>query len=69
MKSQYEADHRELARREAEWDREERRDNIRAAWDAWAGFNSILHHLGPPPEIVEAWDRMKPWIEVQAAEA
>lgn len=66
MKSQYEASAQELARREAEWDREERQDDIREAWDAWAAFNATLHHLGPPPEIVEAWDRIKPWIEVQA---
>lgn len=66
MKSQYEASPEELARREAAWEQEEHLDNIRAAWDAWSDFNASLHHLGPPPEIVEAWDRMRPWIEAQA---
>jgi hypothetical protein len=70
MGSQYEASPEELARREAEWNREERRDDIRAAQDAWSDFNATLHHLGPlPPEILEGWDRVKPWIEAQAAEA
>lgn len=69
MKSQYEASPEELEQREADWNQEERRDDIRAAQDAWSDFNATLHHLGPPPEIIEAWDQVKPWIEAQAAEA
>jgi FtsZ-binding cell division protein ZapB len=46
---------------------QERENDIREAQDAWGDLNSCLHHLGPlPPEIVEGWDKIKPWLVQQA---
>lgn len=44
-------------------DAEDQADLIREAWDAWQDFNSILHKLIPPAEIVRVWDEIRPWLE------
>jgi hypothetical protein len=42
---------------------------IGEAQDAWADLNSCLHNLGPlPPEVLEGWDRIKPWLNQQGKE-
>lgn len=43
-----------------------RADDIREVQDAWTKLNSCLHGLGPlPPDILEGWDRIKPWLDSQ----
>jgi hypothetical protein len=42
---------------------EARADNIRGAQDAWAKLNFYIQNLGPlPPDVLEGWDRIKPWL-------
>lgn len=41
-------------------------DDIREAQDAWTKLNRCLHRLGPlPPDVLEGWDRIKPWLNQQ----
>lgn len=43
---------------------------IETAQDEWNDLNQSLHALGPlPPEILEGWDRVKPWLNTLAAAA
>jgi hypothetical protein len=63
LKSQYEAGPEELERREKVYDLREKADNIRNAWDSWQEFNKCLHSLNPPQEIVDAWDKIRPWLK------
>ena len=43
--------------------------DIGEAQDAWTDLNSCLHNLGPlPPEVLEGWDRIKPWLDKQGEE-
>lgn len=43
-----------------------RADVIREAQDAWTKLNGCLHRLGPlPPDVLEGWDRIKPWLNQQ----
>ena len=63
LKSQYEASPKELERREKVYDLHEKADNIRNAWDSWQDFNKGLHLLDPPQEIIEAWDKITPWLK------
>ena len=43
-----------------------RLDDIREAQDAWTKLNRCLHRLGPlPPDVLEGWDRIKPWLNQQ----
>ena len=41
-------------------------EDIREAQDAWDAFNKAFHYLTPPPEIVAAWDFVKPWLNSHA---
>jgi hypothetical protein len=44
-----------------------RADVIREAQYALSKLNSCLHYLGPlPPDMLEAWDQIKPWLNQQA---
>lgn len=57
----------ELEARDRIEELQERGNDIREAQDAWADLNSCLHNLGPlPPEILEGWDRIKPWLDQEA---
>jgi len=48
---------------------EQQAKDIGEAQDAWTDLNSCLHRLGPlPPEVLEGWDRIKPWLNQQAQE-
>jgi len=31
-------------------------------------MNRCLHRLGPPDEVVNGWDQIKPWLNQQAKE-
>jgi hypothetical protein len=43
--------------------------DVGEAQDAWTDLNSCLHNLGPlPPEVLEGWDRVKPWLDKQGEE-
>jgi hypothetical protein len=41
-------------------------DEIRAAQNAWSKMNEALHTLGPPANVIAAWDKIRPWINSHA---
>lgn len=42
-------------------------DDIREAQNLLAALNSCLDRLGPlPPDVLEGWDRINPWLNWQA---
>jgi hypothetical protein len=45
-----------------------RAEDVREAQNLWAAFNSALHRLGPPPEVVDGWDLIRPWLNRRARE-
>jgi hypothetical protein len=63
LKSQYEASPEELERREKVYDLSVKGENIGNAWDSWHEFNQDFHKLNPPQEIIDAWDKITPWLK------